>query len=128
MLQEALYTPHWLINSHGIVYVTRGEAQVQIVDHSGQSIMNDRVKQGNMFVVPQYYAASMKAGRDGIEWLTFRTTGSPMRSPVAGYTSIFRAMPLQIITNSYQIAPSQAQDLKYNRGREGFFAAPRRSS
>ena len=61
MLQEALYTPHWSINSHGIVYVTRGEAQVQIVDHSGQNIMNDRVKQGNMFVVPQYYAASVKA-------------------------------------------------------------------
>ncbi|XP_057509606.1 11S globulin seed storage protein 2-like [Actinidia eriantha] len=128
LFSEALYTLHWSINSHGIVYVTRGEAQVQIVDHSGKNIMNDRVKQGNMFVVPQYYAASVKAGRDGIEWLTFRTTGSPMRSPVAGYTSIFRAMPLQIITNSYQIAPSQAQDLKYNRGREGFFAAPRRSS
>ncbi|GFZ13516.1 hypothetical protein Acr_23g0019010 [Actinidia rufa] len=77
--------------------------------------------------VPQYYATSMKAGRDDIEWLTFRTTGSPMRSPVAGYTLVFRAMPLQVITNSYQIAPSQAQDLKYNRGREGFFATRRRT-
>ena len=67
---------------------------VQIIDHSGQNIMNDRVRQGDMFVVPRCYATSMKAGRDDIEWLTFRTTGLPMRSPVAGYTLVFRAMCL----------------------------------
>ncbi|XP_057472850.1 11S globulin seed storage protein 2-like [Actinidia eriantha] len=103
--EKALYMPHWLINSHSIVYVTWGEAHVQIVDHSGQNIMNDRVRQGNMFVVPQYYATSMKAGRDDIEWLTFRTTGSPMRSPVAGYTGFQSNAP----SSHHQLIPNRPE-------------------
>ncbi|KAH7864329.1 hypothetical protein Vadar_028372 [Vaccinium darrowii] len=127
LFPNALYTPHWSMNSHCIVYITRGEAQVQIADHSGQNVMNDRVSQGDMFVVPQFYAATMKAQRNGIEWVSFQTNGLPMRSPVAGYTSVLRAMPVQVIANSYQMSPREAQDLKYNRGRETVLASPRRS-
>ncbi|KAF7152804.1 hypothetical protein RHSIM_Rhsim01G0263800 [Rhododendron simsii] len=127
LFPNALYTPHWSINSHSIVYITRGEGQVQIADHRGQSVMNDRVSQGDMFVVPQFYAATVKAQSNGIEWVSFKTNGSPMRSPVAGYTSVLRAMPLQVISNSYQISPGEAQNLKYNRGRETVMASPRRS-
>ena len=121
-----MYTPHWAMNSHSIVYVTRGEGQVQIVDHRGEDVMNDKVSQGEMFVVPQFYASTMRAGSNGVEWVSFKTTGSPMKSPVAGYTSVMRAMPLEVITNSYQVSPSEAQNLKYNRGRETFLASPRR--
>ncbi|KAL6978677.1 hypothetical protein U1Q18_020342 [Sarracenia purpurea var. burkii] len=129
LFPDALYTPHWSVNGHSIVYVIRGEGQVQVVDHSGQDVMNDNVSQGDMFVIPQYFAATLKAGRNGVEWLSFKTTGSPRKSPVAGYTSVMRAMPLEVITNSYQVSPGEARNLKYNRGRETFMATPwRRSS
>ncbi|KAK2989488.1 hypothetical protein RJ640_019587 [Escallonia rubra] len=128
LLPNALFTPHWSMNGHNIVYVTRGEAQVQVVGSNGQTVLNERVNRGNMFVVPQFYASTVRAGRDGFEWVTFKTTGSPMSSPLAGYTSVFRAMPLQVITNSYQISPSEAQNLKLSRGGQSYLLSPGRRS
>lgn len=124
LAQNALVSPDWSMTGHTIVYVTRGDAQVQVVDHNGQALMNDRVNQGEMFVVPQYYTSTARAGNNGFEWVAFKTTGSPMRSPLAGYTSVIRAMPLQVITNSYQISPNQAQALKMNRGSQSFLLSP----
>ncbi|KAK4407229.1 11S globulin seed storage protein 2 [Sesamum angolense] len=121
---NALVSPDWSMTGHTIVYVTRGDAQIQVVDHNGQALMNDRVNQGEMFVVPQYYTSIARAGNNGFEWVAFKTTGSPMRSPLAGYTSVIRAMPLQVITNSYQISPNQAQALKMNRGSQSFLLSP----
>ncbi|KAL3849963.1 hypothetical protein ACJIZ3_011845 [Penstemon smallii] len=117
---NALISPNWAMNGHTIVYVTRGDAQVEIVNHSGRTMMNDRVNKGHMFVIPQYYTSTARAGNNGFEWVAFKTTGSPMRSPLAGYTSVIRAMPLQVLTNAYQISPKQAQGLKVNRGGQSF--------
>ncbi|KAG8389209.1 hypothetical protein BUALT_Bualt02G0205100 [Buddleja alternifolia] len=121
---NALLSIHWAQHGHSIVYVTRGDAQVQIVNHVGQNMMNDRVKQGDMFVVPQYYTSTATAGNNGFEWVSFKTTGWPMRSPMAGYTSVIRAMPLQVLTNAYQMSPRQAEGLKMNRGGQSYLLAP----
>ncbi|EYU46456.1 hypothetical protein ABFS82_04G041100 [Erythranthe guttata] len=121
---NALLSPDWAMLGHTIVYVTKGDAQVQVVDHSGQSLMNDRVNKGDMFVVPQYYTSTARAGENGFEWVAFKTTGWPMRNPLAGYTSVLRAMPIQVLTNAYQISPNQAQSLKMNRGSQSFLLSP----
>lgn len=128
LLPNALFTPHWSMNSHSIIYVTRGDAQVQIVSENGQTVFDDRVNEGDMFVVPQFFAATSRAGQKGFEWVSFKTNRSPMKSPLAGYTSVFRAMPLQVITNAYQISPNQAQNLKLNRGSETYLLSPKRTS
>ncbi|KAK6164484.1 hypothetical protein DH2020_001348 [Rehmannia glutinosa] len=121
---NALLSPDWAMHGHTIVYVTKGDAKIEIVGHNGQALMNDRVNQGDMFVVPQYYTSSCRAGNNGFEWVAFKTTGWPMRNPVAGYTSVMRAMPLQVLTNIYQISPNQAQGLKMNRGSQSFLLSP----
>ncbi|PWA63530.1 11-S seed storage protein, conserved site-containing protein [Artemisia annua] len=96
--QNALLSPHWSINSHTIVYVLRGDAQ--------------------------FFASTARAGQNGFEWVAFKTNKSLMKSPVAGYTSVFRAMPLQVISNAYKISPSQAQNLKTNRETESILLSP----
>ncbi|XP_018632829.2 11S globulin seed storage protein 2-like [Nicotiana tomentosiformis] len=125
---NALLTPHWSVNSHCVVYVQRGEAQVQVVDHSGQQVMNDRVNQGEMFVVPQYFVSTVRAGQNGLEFVVWRTSSEPMNSQLAGYTSVIRAMPIEVLTNAYQISPNEAQRLKTNRGGESFLLSPQRRS
>ncbi|XP_009761684.1 11S globulin seed storage protein 2-like [Nicotiana tabacum] len=125
---NALLTPHWSVNSHCVVYVQRGEAHVQVVDHSGQQVMNDRVNQGEMFVVPQYFASTVRAGQNGLEFVVWRTSSEPMNSQLAGYTSVIRAMPVEVLTNAYQISPNEAQRLKMNRGGESFLLSPQRRS
>lgn len=127
-LQNALMSPHWSVNGHSVIYVQRGDAQVQIVDHSGQQVMNDRVNKGEIFVVPQYYASIVKAGQNGFEFAVFRTSSEPMNSQLVGYTSVIRAMPVEVLTNAYQISPNEAQRLKMNRGGESFLLSPQRRS
>lgn len=121
MMQNTLYSPHWAVNSHSIVYVVNGEAHIEVVGHNGQTVMNDKVREGEMFVIPQYYAVAVRAGNNGFEYVSFKTTSSPMKSPLVGYTSVFRAMPVQVLTNAYQVSPSEAQQLKYNREHQSFF-------
>lgn len=125
---NALYSLHWPVNSHAVVYVLSGDAQVQIVSNNGETVLDEQVKRGDMFVVPQFFASVTKAGENGFEWVAFKTNKSPMKSPVAGYTSVFRAMPLEVITSSYDVSPSQAQSLKTNRETESMLFSPQRTS
>lgn len=97
---NALMSPHWTLTGHSVVYVERGEAQVQVVDQTGQQVMNDKVNQGEMFVVPQYFPATIKAGESGFEFVVFRTSSQPMSNQLAGYTSVIRAMPVEVLTNA----------------------------
>ncbi|MCD9645365.1 hypothetical protein HAX54_034221 [Datura stramonium] len=80
---NALMTPHWSVNGHCVIYV-RGDAQVQVVDQMGQQVMNDRVNKGERCF-------------------------EPMNSQLAGYTSVIRAMPVEVLTNAFQISQMKLQ-------------------
>ncbi|XP_076920501.1 11S globulin seed storage protein 2-like [Bidens hawaiensis] len=121
---NALFSPHWTVNSHTLVYVLNGEAQVQVVSNNGQAVLDEQVNKGDVFFVPQFFATTARAGQNGFEWVAFKTNKSPLKSPVAGYTSVFRAMPLEVITNAYMVSPSQAQGLKMNRQTESLLFSP----
>ncbi|KAJ9547822.1 hypothetical protein OSB04_020365 [Centaurea solstitialis] len=121
---NALLSPHWPMNNHVVMYVLNGDARVQVVSNNGQTVLDQQVNRGDIFVVPQFFATTARAGQSGFEWVAFKTSRSPMKSPVAGYTSVFRAMPLDVITNAYQISPSQAQCLKTNRETESILFSP----
>lgn len=128
MLPNTIYTPNWFVNSHFVIYVTKGEAQVQVVGDNGELVMDDRVSEGEMYVIPQLFASTCKSGDNGFEYVAFLTTSTPIKSPIVGYTSVFRAMPLQVISNSYKISISEAQQLKYGRKHESVFLTPKRQS
>lgn len=128
ILPNAMYTPHWSMTDHRVVYVVAGELQVQISDDKGNQIMNNRVQEGEMFVIPQFYATMGMAGNQGCEYLTFKTSGKPMKHQMAGYTSVMRAMPIDVISNSFQMSPREAEQLKMNRDPESMLLSPTRGS
>ncbi|KAI7730152.1 hypothetical protein M8C21_001440, partial [Ambrosia artemisiifolia] len=123
---NALISPHWNLNSHTIIYVLSGDAQVQVVSNNGEAVLDEQVSRGDIFPVPQFFATTARAGQNGFEWVAFKTNRSPLKSPLAGYTSVFRAMPLDVITNAYEVSPSQAQNLKTNRETESLLFSPQR--
>ncbi|KAK9281008.1 hypothetical protein L1049_003899 [Liquidambar formosana] len=84
--------------------------------------------EGDMFIIPQFLVSTARAGENGFEWVSFKTTSQPLKSPLSGYTSVMGAMPLQVITNSFQISPNEAQNLKHNRGQQSLLLSPRTSS
>lgn len=128
LFPNAQHNLHWSMTDHRLVYVIEGEAEIQISDDYGNQVFNERVSRGNMFVIPQFYPALARAGQEGFEWVTFKTSNQPMKSPVAGYTSFFRALPLQLLEQAFQITTAEAQQLKQTRRQHTFLFPPSSSS
>ncbi|CAK9323541.1 unnamed protein product [Citrullus colocynthis] len=120
LFPNAEYNLHWSMTDHRLVYVIDGEAEIEIADDYGNQAFKERVSRGNMFVIPQFYPSFARAGQDGFEWITFKTSNQPMKSPVAGYTSFFRALPLQLLEQAFQITTAEAQQLKQTRRQHTF--------
>ncbi|KAK1290289.1 hypothetical protein QJS10_CPB18g02067 [Acorus calamus] len=125
---NSIVAPHWSMNAHTILYITKGDGNLQVVGSNGRTVFNERVREGQMVVVPQYFASAQRAGRNGVEWVAFKTSALPMKSPLAGHASVFKGLPLQVITNSYRISNQQAQQLKLNREHQHLLFPPSRTT
>ncbi|XP_043693140.1 11S globulin seed storage protein 2-like [Telopea speciosissima] len=128
LLPNAIHAPHWSMNAHSIVYVTRGEARVQVVGNNGERLLDDRVREGDIFSIPQYFASTARAGRNGFEWVAFKTSAMPIKNSLVGSTSVFRAMPAQVLAESYGLRIQEAQKLKFSRDQYTVLLPPSRSS
>ncbi|XP_077252875.1 cocosin 1-like [Tasmannia lanceolata] len=124
LYRNALLAPHWNMNAHSVVYVTRGNARIQIVNNKGKSVFDGEVHQGQLVIVPQMFAVLKEAGNEGFEWVSFKTNDNTMISPLAGKASVFGGMPENVLINSYKISRAEARRLKYNRGEEMMVFAP----
>ncbi|KAJ0967585.1 hypothetical protein J5N97_024502 [Dioscorea zingiberensis] len=123
----AIFSPHWSMNAHTVVLVTRGEGRLQVVDDRGWNVFNGRVRQGEIIVIPQHYVSMNKAGSNGIEWVAFKTSGMPMSSQLSGRSSMISGTPVQVLANSFRISIGQARQLKQCR-RQHFLLFPPASS
>lgn len=126
--KNAIVAPHWNLNAHSVVYATRGDARIQIVDNRGQSVFNEKLEEGQIVVVPQNFAVVIQAGNQGFNWVAFKTNDNAMVSTLAGRTSAFRGLPADVLANAYRISREEAQKLKYNRQETILFSSQRRRS
>ncbi|XP_026440502.1 legumin B-like [Papaver somniferum] len=124
LYQNALLAPHWNLNAHSVMYVTRGSCRCQIVGNQGRQVFNGQLNQGQMLVVPQNFAVVKQAGNEGFEWVSFKTNDNAMTSPLVGKTSVLRAMPVDVLMNAYQISREEAHRLKNNRMEETMVLTP----
>ncbi|GAB2210196.1 hypothetical protein Drorol1_Dr00015456 [Drosera rotundifolia] len=125
--ENAMMVPHWKINGHGIMYITRGSGRIQVVRDNGELVFDDRVQEGQLLVIPQNYVAMKKAGREGLEWVGFGTSNHPMISPLSGRLSIIKAIPEEVLMNSYDISREQTRRLKSSGRQEMTLFTPGRS-
>ncbi|GAB2234544.1 hypothetical protein Droror1_Dr00003799 [Drosera rotundifolia] len=130
LFPNAIYAPHWEMHGHSMVYCTRGEARVQVVGSQGQLAMDEMVREGDMFIIPQYYVSACRAGSDGFEFVSFKTTSLPKKSTMAGLTSVFRSMPLEVVMNSFLMSRTEARDIKQMRmqQQQTYFLSPMKRS
>nr|GMD13942.1 legumin A-like [Ipomoea batatas] len=115
--------PKWCMNAHSFIYVTKGSAQVQIVNHQGETILDQQVQEGQLFLVPQNFAVVKQAGEQGFEWVEFNTNENAMFNTLSGRTSTLAGLPADIIAASYQLSNSKAQSLKQNMNSVWFYQA-----
>ncbi|TMW90769.1 hypothetical protein EJD97_015290 [Solanum chilense] len=122
LYQNAVMAPYWNLNAHSIIYIIRGTGRIQVVGDTGNSVFDDEVREGQMIVVPQNFAIMKKAGDQGLEYIAFKTNDQAITSALAGRLSAIRAMPEEVLMNSYQISRQEARSLKYNREETCVFA------
>lgn len=121
LMQNGIMAPHYTLNAHTIVYGVRGRGRIQIVNSQGNSVFDDELRQGQLVVVPQNYAVIKQATDEGFEWVGFKTCYNAMIQTLAGRTSAIRAMPVEVISNIYQISREQAYRLKFSRSETTLF-------
>ncbi|KDO57580.1 hypothetical protein CISIN_1g048197mg [Citrus sinensis] len=115
LYQNAMMAPHWNLNAHSVVYITRGNGRMQIVAENGENVFDGQIREGQLIVVPQGFAVVKRASNRGLEWISFKTNDVAKTSQLAGRASVIRGLPLDVIQNSFQVSRDEAQRLKYNR-------------
>ncbi|KAJ6412185.1 hypothetical protein OIU84_005275 [Salix udensis] len=115
LYNEAMMVPHWNLNAHSIIYGIRGQAHVQVVDHSGRTVFDGEMREGQVLTVPQNFAVVKRSDQQNFEWVSFKTNDNAMISPLAGRTSALRAMPAE---GSCQCLQNLCRRCKENQVRE----------
>lgn len=103
------------MNSHTVVYATRGSARVQVVDNYGQSVFDGELREGQVLTIPQNFVVIKRASDRGFEWIAFKTNDNAVTNLLAGRASQMRLLPLGVLSSSYRISREEAQRLKYGQ-------------
>ncbi|XP_057781365.1 11S globulin seed storage protein Ana o 2.0101-like [Salvia miltiorrhiza] len=127
LYKNAIMAPYWFTNAHSILYITRGENRIQVVNQHGQAVFDGQVREGQVLVVPQNFAVVKQAGEQGCEWVQFNTNANAMLNTLSGRTSALRGLPVDVVANSYQISREEAERIKFSREETLFFRGSRSS-
>ncbi|KAI6693542.1 hypothetical protein NL676_021252 [Syzygium grande] len=122
LYRNAIAGPHYYMNSHGLIYVIRGSARVQVVGDSGQTAFDGKVREGQFLVIPQNFVAIQRASEEGFEWIGFRTNDVAMVNRLAGRLSVLQSLPEEVIENAYDISREESRRLKYGREEVAVFS------
>lgn len=121
-MQNAIMSPHWYANAHSVIYATRGESRVQIVNQNGKAVFDGQLREGQVLVVPQNFAVLKQASEEGFEWVSFNTNDNAIFNTFSGRTSAIRGLPLDVVANAYQLSREEAHRLKFSRQETLIFA------
>ena len=106
--------PQWNANANAVLYVTDGEAQIQVVNDNGDRVFDGQVSQGQLLSIPQGFSVVKRATSDQFRWIEFKTNANAQINTLAGRTSVMRGLPLEVIANGYQISLEEARRVKFN--------------
>jgi hypothetical protein len=115
-MQNAIISPRYTIGAQSVVYVTRGSVTVQVVDNRGVAVFDGVLRQGQPLVVPEYYVLLAEAGKDGAEYVVYKTDANPVVNRIAGRGSVLRALPVGVIVAAYNVSASEAVKIKNSGG------------
>ncbi|WCJ17991.1 11S globulin seed storage protein 1 [Euphorbia peplus] len=127
LYRNAVMAPHWNLNAHSIYYFTEGSGNVQIVNENGDSVFDGQVREGQILIVPQNFVVIKQATEEGFEWIAFKTNDNAKIQQLAGRVSALRAMPEDVVANSYQISREDARRIMFNRQEVTMFSPSSRS-
>ncbi|WCJ38328.1 12S seed storage globulin 2 [Euphorbia peplus] len=114
LLKDVIRLPHWE-NSYRIIMVVKGEGWIQVVDNNGTNVFNNIVKEGQFLTVPKYSVMAEESNSEKFEYVTFMTTAKPISYDISGRNSVVYGLPLEVITNAFNITEEKARKVKFAR-------------
>ncbi|GAU50916.1 hypothetical protein TSUD_411160 [Trifolium subterraneum] len=115
LYRNGIYAPHWNINANSLLYVIRGQGRVRMVNDQGNAVFDDRVRKGQLLVVPQNFVVAEQAGNDeGLEYVVFKTND---RASVNHVKQVFTATPAEVLANAFGLRQSEVTKIKFNGNR-----------
>lgn len=107
-----------------LIYVAKGSGRVQIAGTDGNRALDAEVKEGYLFGLPKFFAMSVIAGGEGMEWFSIITSPRPAFEQLTGRTSELNMLPSQILESSLNVTPDLVKLLKTNGSANDVFAPP----
>ncbi|CAI8602977.1 unnamed protein product [Vicia faba] len=115
LYRNGIYAPHWNMNANSLLYVIRGEGRVRIVNSQGNPVFDDKVRKGQLVVVPQNFVVAQQAGNEeAFEYVVFKTND---RAAVSHVNQVFRATPAEVLANVFGLRHSEVAQIKSNGNR-----------
>ncbi|EFJ31194.1 hypothetical protein SELMODRAFT_87987, partial [Selaginella moellendorffii] len=102
--QGAMVAPNWFHGSHQILYVVHGRGRIEVVDPSGERVLDAELEQGSLVVVPAFYPSS----EESFHYITFVTSHRPMISYLSRRNSVYRGIPLRVLSRMLNIREEKA--------------------
>ncbi|WCJ38327.1 Legumin type B [Euphorbia peplus] len=114
LLKDVMRLPHWE-NSYSLIYMVKGEGEIQVSNEIGNNVFHDIVKEGQLLVVPQNFVLTEKAKSEMFEYVSFKTNANPITSDLSGKDSVIYVLPSDVLTNAFKISEEEVKKIKCGR-------------
>ncbi|MFS7920019.1 putative 11-S seed storage protein, plant [Helianthus anomalus] len=110
---NAMLAPSYVADgSVEISFVSKGSGRIKVVGSEGKPALESKLEEGDLFIVPQFFAASGIADDCGIELFTVFTSSKPVFAQLAGNTSVWNALSPVVLQVALNVTPETEQLFK----------------
>ncbi|KAG8368778.1 hypothetical protein BUALT_Bualt15G0082100 [Buddleja alternifolia] len=102
--------------SNRIFYVIKGSGTIQIVGLNGTQILDAKLQQDQLFVVPKFFAIAQLAGDEGLEFFSVITSSRPVIGQLFGNLSAWNALSSSVLQASLNVDSHFVEFFKSNNG------------
>ncbi|KAM0028549.1 putative 11-S seed storage protein, plant [Helianthus debilis subsp. tardiflorus] len=95
-----------------ISYVSKGRGRIKVVGSEGKPALESKLEEGDLFIVPQFFASSAIADDCGIELFAVFTSSKPVFAQLAGNTSVWNALSPVVLQVALNVTPETEQLFK----------------
>lgn len=126
LVADAMLPPTYSANATArIFYVAQGNGMVQIVGLNGKRVLDTKVKAGQLFVVPRFFAVAAIAGEEGMGFFSILTTTRPALKDFVGSKSIWNILSPKVLQASLSVTPEFAEHFRSNIGKSAILNTPK---
>ncbi|XP_076913806.1 13S globulin seed storage protein-like [Bidens hawaiensis] len=123
---NALLAPSYVVDgSLQICYIAKGSGRIKVVGSEGKLELDSKVKEGDLFTVPQFFATAAIADDVGLEVFFVVTSSKPVFEQLARNTSIWTILSPVVLQASLNITPDSEQFFKSKNSKNMTIVPPR---